>query len=36
MRIVIVMVIAFVAIAAMHRGPFKPLPTSAMPAVNPF
>jgi hypothetical protein len=37
MRVIIVIVIAFVAITAMYRGPFKPLPTSAMPAVNiPF
>jgi hypothetical protein len=34
MRGMIVMLIALVAMSAMHHGPYKPLPTSAMPAVD--
>jgi hypothetical protein len=34
MRGIIVFLIALVAMSAMHHGPYKPLPTSAMPAVD--
>jgi hypothetical protein len=34
MRGMIVVLIALVAMSAMHHGPYKPLPTSALPAVD--
>jgi hypothetical protein len=34
MRAIIVLVVAFVAIAAMYNGPFRPLATAQLPAVN--
>lgn len=34
MRGVIVFVVLLVAVAAIHGGSFKPLPTAAMPQVN--
>ncbi|WP_265441384.1 MULTISPECIES: hypothetical protein [Bradyrhizobium] len=33
-RALIVVVVVLVAIAAMHGGPFTPLATAEMPAVN--
>lgn len=34
MRAIIVLIVALVAIAAIYSGPFKPLATAEMPAVN--
>lgn len=34
MRGIIVLFIALVAVSAMHHAPYKPLPTSAMPAID--
>lgn len=34
MRAIIVLVVAFVAMAAVYNGPFKPLATAPLPAVN--
>jgi hypothetical protein len=34
MRGIIVLVVAFVAVSAMHHGSFRPLPTAPIPAVN--
>ncbi|WP_283841822.1 hypothetical protein [Bradyrhizobium manausense] len=33
-RAIIVLVVAFAAIAAIYSGPFQPLATASMPAVN--
>jgi hypothetical protein len=34
MRAVIVLVVALTVAAAINHSPFKPLPTSSLPAVN--
>jgi hypothetical protein len=30
---IVIVVVAVIALAAMHRKPFEPLPTSSLPAV---
>lgn len=34
MRGIVLLIIALIAVSAMHHGPYKPLPTSAMPAID--